>query len=725
MSISAQDNTDLESLNLSPDCISYLKEQLLLPQLEKWDNNSLSNIDEQLKNLEKKESLRKIIPTVELNGYNAFFQVDSSLVNNENDFPAVYSSLQLTARNEIGIVPIGLTGQLVALDGKINLDLSNISISFDQDQFLQNLKQKHFALKRPENLLDACDLNREKLNFSEEELNAIIEESQFLAYQKIVSSDAFVEHQLALQSKLDSIQNNISSEIEMVDTTYIKELTTAIQLVQEVESAYEQAWKIKGYRTDALWNSIHSKLQSYSDKLENLDQVDSLRNNLVWNKQVTKAEKYLMNVKQFRLGRFHLHESEFTAQYQLLNGLKYGYESENIFGTIAYGKQISPSPLFYNLGFQPSTNRQFLLASVGVGKLQGNHSSFSYLQVGEKGSLTDTIVIFPKQNRVFAWKGQVRLSDQIEAISEIALSDNILGNIQGIIPENQSTPLIPKSSSKLELGFNPRKTNFQFGLGYFYSGARFKTLGNPFLLTNRQGVHLNAKGNILKNRINLNAQFKYGQSIDENFVDEFKDIQFFGEVRFKLSKQNMLTFSVMPNIFRQGLPETQGVQNENTIYTLQGNFYKQIKNTQAITTLNITNLRSNFQFVDSIQLDNSIYIFLNESIFLSEKQSINASLMIGKERSLSGPLEDLLSQLDYKFRTQKMNFSTGLQLIQDRFYEGLQFGIVNSIQFSIWDNSFFQFYLNYRNHLKQPQFLNPSQLTANLSFQYIITHKKR
>ena len=750
--------------------LSYLETHELLPDSVSLNINGLSEVENRL---EKEKGIsRRISPEISIALNNFVASKDTNLYSNIDKL--VYSNLQIGTRISLGDIPFSLGGNLVWLDGAYNANLSTFIFSFDEKQFLNNLKIKHYSVPKTE---DFFNPTRNILDLTEQELEEIEKRKRFLYYQQVISHPKFRAHKSELENKTDSLiidlqknigvdtliregnswkytidsvinsnQNHFNTDpldfAEMglqdradsaflnnnlnvdIDTALLYKYEESLDLLYEVEDNYKKAWRERSRQDYRTWRQIEEKTKTFDEKLKQIENPKNLKERLLNENRLSPFQKILMNTKGLELGQYSLHDSELTARYLNLTGINYEYTGSSVFGQVAYGNQVLPSLFFFQSDLNHKNQRRYLFLKGGIGKETANYTQISYLQVNEKDLSGDSTFVFPKQNRVVAWKGQLAFEEQLGLTSEFAFSDLDFGNQSAIDFGNQSGWNSQKMAIATKFSFKPKSNKLKIGTGYFYTGPQYSSLGNPFLLTNRQGVSLEAKGDLFNRRIILNGTAKYGKSIDESLFNAFKDFQFLGEATFRFGKRNSLKASVMPNVYNQNIYDNQEVRSQNVIYSVQGTFVKKIKRTQAITVFNMTNLRTNFQILDSTQINNSVYLYLQEMVILTERQSLNFTGMLGTENGFSTNFSDVLFQTDYSIAFDRLSLTAGIQYIKDQYTKKPQYGFINSLNFKPFPNSTLSLFWNYRNTFEQYNLFNPSQLTANLSFQYQINFKR-
>ena len=687
-----------------------------------------------------------------------------------------YSTFGVSASTSILNKPVQVGGDLILTNGKVNTNLSTLSVGFDPRLFLDNLKSEYAPVNDPS---DFFGDETNPLNLNEEEKQVFKDEFLFTVFQQIIADPKFRSYATGKLMLWDSLQNELNSIVRsetvegqfefgstQADTLKIeyaknlskqlyfdsqKEKVFADQIstlqdssFYQVEKLYEQISDISEdvkeieifyERYDSLWKnkkevnletvkSLGDKINSYSNQVQNLSQPDELKQFIGKQKELKVIDKFLLYTESLDIGFFPINRSDNVVNYLSLNGIHFAYDKSKYFGEVAYGNQSLSTQFLPSFGSLLS-NRYFgknvFYANAGVRTPSENfETSISILKVRESNSAADSLIIIPKSNTVLGWSGQTDLTNSISLKSIVAISDLESGISNGEDNEFSSDDV----SFAVSSFFEPEKSGkFYIEAGYFYNGKDYVTLGNPFLLTNRQGVNLAARYKLLKNKLSLNGDIKFSKNIETDVVSPFKDIQYLGEVNYRFGKANSISGRFMPNVFTQELGASGELVANNNIYNIQANFQNSIKSNQLYTVVNLTNLRSDIQLIDTISIDERSYLYMQEIFMMLNGNSINMSLITGNDNLNFKSITDFLFQLDGTVQFNKCSFNIGSQIIKQEGTDDWQIGLVNRLRFNIFERGSLNFNSIYRRSISK-EFGNNS-VQANISVTYSLLNSQK
>ncbi len=759
--------------------LSYFDELGLLPELIDFDKSLvLKEVYQKIGQLKLEESFQNSLKVNEMDVKLAhfFYNGDSlniSQVGSQNNH---YSTLGINTNSSVFNTPIQLGGDIVLLNGKFDKKLSTARINFDPQRYLNQWKDKINPIHQFEEMFN-MDENPLGLSLQDQEIfktdylytvfQQVIAHPKFRSFakEKLVKNDSLYNTLNSLLQNRESILMNVKKydrqigkeELQLVDElsnlvgfenekskliesvkTYndstfykaqkliqnIKKIEQEVNRIEEIKDKYNDLWESKKNINFESIKSVKDKVGLYSDKI-NFDKYnDKFKKFILKEKELKNVEKILLYTKKLDVGFFSINRSDHIANYLSLNGVRFAYENERFEGEVAYGNQSLSSQFLPSIGsllLNRHYGRRVLYLRTGLHSSDKAFSnSFSILKVDDVNVPEDSLFVFPKKNTVIGWSGKAKLLEDISLKADVALSDLQLGktNIdQGPFSKQDLSWAIsgvyePKSESPVYIEG-----------GYFFNGENYSSLGNPYLLTNRQGVSLKAGVNLLKNKISINGDLKLSKSLNDNENSPFRDLQYLGEVIYRFGNSNVLSARFIPNIFSQETSFETDITANNNIYNIQANFQSKVKNDQLFTVLNVTNLRSDIQLLDTISIDARTYFYLQEILMLSNENSLNLTFMSGAKEFSASSITDFLTQLDGTLQFDNWSYNVGGQLIKQQFNEDWQYGIINRIQCKVFEKGFLNINTNIRRTITESKPKNSIQ--ANVSFMYGIGSLKR
>lgn len=779
-SLLSQDNGVVTSSLLDDEekaLLDFFAKKDLVPSIDLSQSRTLKKINE-LTGFQKLNSQLKdavSLDRIDLS-LNHFMIVGDSLpvesISNQN-----YSNIGISGTTTLFKNPIRIGGNVILNNGVFDPRLSTASINFDKQKFMEQQRQKF----NPDILFeDVMDLDKNVLNLSLKEKAEFKTEFLYTVFQQVLANPEYLEFAKgklfeskmlnenldslmyikdSISIKLDSSINAVSfitdeystnslpgvlnqrnkdevlkgdftSSIDSTNTqiqivlSKIESIKTEVEKINMLNKKYNDLWKLKKNSDFNTVRSIREKVHNLKDRHEKRNQLKELKSFVAKQKDIKKYDKLLLYTKNFDIGFLSINRSDHVANYLALNGIRYSYENENYFGEIAYGNQSLATQFLPSLGsllVNRYFGRRILYGNAGIkSKNELFRSDFSFLRINEVNNQQDSIVTFPKQNRILGWSGQLELVKDIYLNTKIAVSDFNIG-----APVSDSEK-IDRDDASISISsiYNPDFSNRLFlETGYFYNGKHYTSLANPFLLSNRHGFNFKTGISFLKNRLIINSDIKLSKGLTSEGNNSFNDIQYLGEMTYRFGKSSSISARFMPNLFSQNLDQTDEVTSNNNIYSISANFQSKVKNNQLYTILNLTNLRSNIQLIDTLSIDKRAYLYLQEVLMLQNGNAFNLTFMTGSEDLSFDSFSDFLLQLDGTIQEKKWSFNIGGQILKQQFLNEWQYGIINRVRCSVFERGSLNLNTIYRSSIKKDK--SNTQLQANISVLYSLVNSKK
>lgn len=618
---------------------------------------------------------------------------------------------QLSLQQEMSVagLPFTLSGNGILSDRQLDRRRSGVSFNFDAQKLIIQHKQAYQQQLAIPKLWAGTD---NLLDLSEEEQNILQNEVRFQFYQYLITHPSFSQTKIALDSTIHSLHS-------IQDSIPLKDLQIQLVQLQQIEQQYRQHWDEKSNYLQTHVNTLQQKTTAFLQQLKKYDDPQYLKQQLLKRSDLSIKDKLFILTRRFDLGRFHLSSRKIAVKHLVLNGLHYQIEQQRWFAGVAWGRQSFTTnflPNFNRSFFDRFSNNQALYLKAGIGTETSNHLQVNILHMKEGGERSDSIYLYPKRNVVFTLAGQQQVGQDWHLVSELAFADHDLvgTNLEG--PDGATDPL--RMAGEISLAYRPSQQPYSLAFGAFYTGPRFISLGNPFLLTNRQGVLLKLGSQVSK-KLQLDLDIKYGQSIgtDNLFEGELSDLQIVGGLQWQLNKNVNVSLKIAPNTFKQSGAGEFNVSNNNSLYHLQTSLKSNVLSHELQSIIGFTNYRSNFSFYDTTALDQFNYLYLQESLSLSDNQSLNITVTLGSTNPFKDDLTEVFSQVGYGHQKNNIHISLGGQFLQDRFEAAWRYGISSQLQWRISRQFTFGLDINYQTPISgtaKDYILGHTQMRMNL-----------
>ncbi len=190
-----------------------------------------------------------------------------------------------------------------------------------------------------------------------------------------------------------------------------------------------------------------------------------------------------------------------------------------------------------------------------------------------------------------------------------------------------------------------------------------------------------------------------------------------GGLQWQLNKNVNVSLKIAPNTFKQSGAGEFNVSNNNSLYHLQTSLKSNVLSHELQSIIGFTNYRSNFSFYDTTALDQFNYLYLQESLSLSDNQSLNITVTLGSANPFKDDLAEVFSQVSYGHQKNNIHISLGGQFLQDRFEAAWRYGISSQLQWRISRQLTFGVDINYQTPISgtaKDYILGNTQMRMNL-----------
>lgn len=632
---------------------------------------------------------------------------DSTLILGEEGW---FTNIGLNTNIQIAGLPIQANASTVLKDGHLQRGFSTASISFDAQAYKQQLIEKYLPKKTPQQLLEDV-----KGTLSLSEYETLQTEVVYEFYRKVVTHPEFIALKRQVLSELDSLRQPIDSTVQVFQDTLQTGVDSVASQLKKIEEKYNYYWELKqkaAAYTDI--KAIRKKVTTLKEQwLKDLDPREQLKQ-VLQNQALSQKEKLLAMTNGLDVGQFVLDQSDLTINQMSVAGIRYRYQKDKYFGEVAFGKQYQKAiynPLFAIPTINPLSGRNFWLINGGI-ETTSQGLSLTALYTNEQNQ-PDSILTFPKHNVVLAAEAfqEIKTGWQLEA--SVAISEYSIGQ-NNLFTEGNHTQQSDKIAT--ELLIVKEGATSSLGLGYFYTGHQFLTLGNPFLLVGRQGLSTRLETGWWEDRVTLSVEGKYGWALHTTEgLGNFTEWQMKGELSAKIGETGTISGQFIPNTFYQkGADES--IETSSNIFAIQGFFVHSLSNNNRLVSgLSITNLRTDYTLGDSLRNDGRLYLYGRESLNIANGKNLNLTYRIGGKNIVA--IDDYLLQLDGDFSIKKLRLKTGGQFLQTPFLDHWQWGLIQQLSMPLSRFGALDGRVNYQKVIGQSghQFIGNLSLRINLS----------
>jgi hypothetical protein len=358
-----------------------------------------------------------------------------------------------------------------------------------------------------------------------------------------------------------------------------------------------------------------------------------------------------------------------------MNGAHVVFETKHRYSEVAFGKQSTATPI-YRTGFNPiygagDLNRYVLYLRSGWGGLDSTHLHVSLVRMMDnfKDASLFGQSTRPKFNDVIAISGKQPLSKTVELSTEYAYSiyrSDVVqawGIQQDFTQQREVSPL-QFAAFQLKVGASERlATEWKWSLGYSYIGNQYISLGNPFLMNNRQLIRANLHKSLLNNnlqiKIGFDKQLAAGNSALTPAIDQ---TGWRVESSLKYGRNQRLAVQIMPRYYLMAASGSPNAIARYDVYNIQNTLQGKVGGGRWLSMVNLTNMNMTVPMADTVRFTGLNYFFTQNQWLPSEKWLFSLTGNLG----LEGRLPDLRQreatlQGDVRWQHSKLSLLLGCQ----------------------------------------------------------------
>ena len=471
----------------------------------------------------------------------------------DSEIPGMMYVMSAQPKLQVYNVPISAQLRYVSGDNLYSNSLSQINIGFDINQFKRNLMEDALArVEEKTKLGDLDDLNKlreegaskvqekaieklkEKLG-SEEMVKALEDLKELENVESALQNPAFQEKLSELSRLEDKYGISSLEDIENLDEDDVPpDVQKRLYELYALKAKYEKLMARK-----ELLEQIRNKLERAKElqqKLENLENPSvastlrdpkQLKDFLMNSGGMSKAQKILMSVHHFNIGKSFPNYSPYTVNRVAMTGVDIGLTPGPFYICGLGGKTVHN--IFDAEGRLTQYNRNLYGGQIGLGDFSDTHFHIMGMRSTDDPATAleqDSILVEPRSNALLGvdflmklYGGKVKLGG--EAVGSAHNRSNFAPAIEGVYPDN--TPdfvrdlFSPNYSThvglayKADLRMNLFDNNTQVEADYEYIAPGFESLSAPILISDRLFYDFSLKQYLFDRRLQLSVFHKQEQ----------------------------------------------------------------------------------------------------------------------------------------------------------------------------------------------------------------------
>lgn len=602
----------------------------------------------------------------------------------------LYSNLTLEHRAEIAGLPIGISGDLILQNNRVNNRLSAISIEFDQEALLNKYREQIGKKAIKESFDGLLDEQQQSLkeNFSIEASRQILL-SEIYQFRKSLLQHFVDSLTTAMRTRGDSLTEILHGRGDSILLDSLKSLQKDIkQAEHQVDSLYNA--------TLSKWNETQQTIQEWREEVMARQQL--LEDNIeigALHKYTDKqgVKSWLLNVSRFQLGSFRMRNSPFDVSSVPLHGLGMEIRRNGYYASISYGKegrQQRKLPSYVQNLRLAGEGRTILQAKAGIGMPERSHLHLTFSSIQMKGTNGDSInLVFPKRNVLMSLDSRYLISDQffIEMTGSVSSADftgtstskELINSLYGNATQERNN-----MAGLFRVGWRDKEGHSEYSVGYQTVGGGFITLGNLFLIKNRNALRLEGKQRFMRNRGQLTASYLIGVT---NYTAEItpgiQQNQFSGELSFRLNKHGSRAWvKYSPSYYLQNAPGSSSTVYQMNLAMIGSQWmFPRGEKGQWMTMLQLTNFADESKYGDTSVVTGLWYGMLTQT-YSSDKYMVTALTNVGIDKEDLKSVRDVNVDISQTWMLKSIQFTQGIQVIKRFYGSGFLVGGSGGIHFN-------------------------------------------
>lgn len=556
-----------------------------------------------------------------------------------DQLPAVKNQSVASLMHKHNLFGVGMVfgATLYADDGKADIGRSGITLTFDRNQYLEDLQRKS-QIDPFDNLLDGLTIGDPSLLLARQEI--------FLRkYLRFTKEEIFREVHVEARRVADSLEGYYVPALDEKDRRYIE----LDRRIRRLRIGYQQVFANIETAAPSLLTEGKSQLDSITGLLSSSASEDyllaQLHNHIADNPAYTTLQKLAIFARRFSVGNTNLPDVGHNGVALPIRGIDFAYE-RNGFGVEAQiGVRVMSNRFTPRDGFvYHDTQRGMRFARIGLNysdRADRIHLAFSLTDGAERNANRRNAAEVPmaqatspeplRRNQVLRLHNVNQLTEALHIDAEFSYAQvSPRGSPISFKSDNSGLNTTADTEFRAGVGFQPGE-NISFSMSGFYTGVNFQNFANPYQYTDFQGVEVEVQCKGLAQIFDASFSLAGGAGTTEISKSDYR-WRAQGQISAQVSSSSSMILIVSPNVYRYSVTGREGL-SESSIYQFLYNYVGRKSGTNV--QLGITNFEQGLTWADSSSATKSLVLTGNALVPLSPKVSINlrGQQTLGKEKT--------------------------------------------------------------------------------------------
>jgi hypothetical protein len=411
-----------------------------------------------------------------------FTQVTKSKPAQFSQLPSNYQTLEFNPKLSLYDIPFGLNVYLTSLNNSSRQSMNSISFIIDIDRLKSKIKDR--ISEKTREIQSSANSYLAKVK----DLKALIDPSKI--------KDQISDKTKEIQSSADSSLGKIKDIKSLANPDKIKD-----QISEKIKVAQASA------------DSSLGKIK----ELQELNDPDKLVKNGEQLGMISSAEKFVLDIKTFGIGRTYPDYSELTVSGVPVNGLNLAYNPGIFYFAFTVGNNLEGID-------DVSYKRSFLAGRIGLGEKENTHFFLTALKMKDDPNSiqvsSSNQSLTPQDNVVLGSDGKLNLFDKLIEIDGEGAVSGLTRNLNDADFTGASIPgfinnfLTPKLSTSFDyawkgkIAYNNQPDATYFSLGANRIGPGFTSLAAPNLRQDQFQFDAEFDQKLINNKITLKTFYK-------------------------------------------------------------------------------------------------------------------------------------------------------------------------------------------------------------------------
>ena len=588
----------------------------------------------------------------------------------------LYTNLALENKSTILGLPIRLRGSLIAQNKQINTRLSTLSVEFDYHKFIEQYydKAKTDVYRQAFAKLPIQKQNDIKIQFLLDKC------------QRTIQTQDYQNAKFALLQEIDSFEINTQSRSDSARLDSLKGCLEKIarweNQVDSTITARSAEWEKLQETYNDLQNNVSKQMRELQEKVE----VGSINTLTKQFPRLQNTMTLFLSISRCNIGSYRLSGSAFDISSMPVHGLGVEIRRNRYYASFNIGREGRQNrnlPEYVRNIRLAGEGRKVMYLKAGIGMPEKNHLHLSFSNIQVPGASNDSLnPSFTKRNTLLSLDSRYLISNSfyIDLTGAVSSADFTgKSNSSDLMREMYAgaTNGARNAACLIRSGWRDNMGKNDLSIGYQLVGPEFATLGNLFLLKNRNTLRIEGKRRFWQNKFQI--KITYAQAITNNDTDLYPGIrqnQFSGDLSIRLGKQGTRIWGTYsPNYYLQqasGIP-AGAVYQLNLVSLGAQIMFPKSKKGQWATLVQATNFNDQSQFGDTSTVSGMWYGFFMQT-WTSDQYTFTGLANIGIDQYQLQTVKDLNIDLQQSIRIKRSQVSQGVQIVKRHFDARLLIG---------------------------------------------------